>query len=274
MTLGVDIGGTTINLGLVDGANVLKKVQVPSFPPKASKDDTLLYLGDQIEQFLVPGISSIGIGVPSLTDPVKGIVYNAANIPSWDVVPLKETLEDRFGIPVFVNNDANCYALGAAVTVGGDFPTVVTVTLGTGTGVGVVVDGKLFNGTHCGVGEIGAIPYEGADYESFCSKKFFTARMLNPRTLSAAAAAGDETAIGHFREFGRHLGIFLSVVMYAYDADCIALGGGIAHTFQHFSEALWEALRGAYPYPAALENLKIIALPNEDTALVGAASLA
>ena len=274
MTLGIDIGGTTINLGLVDGPHVLRKVQVPSFPPKATKNETLLYLGDQIEHFLVPGISRIGIGVPSLTDPVKGIVYNAANIPSWDVVPLKETLEKRFGIPVFVNNDANCYALGAAVKEGDGFPTVVTVTLGTGTGVGVVVDGKLFNGTHCGVGEIGAIPYEGADYESFCSKKFFTARGLDTRVLATAAASGDETARAHFREFGHHLGIFLSVVMYAYDADCIVLGGGIAHTFDHFCKAMWEALRGAYPYQTALENLKIIAMPDEDTALVGAASLA
>ena len=162
MTLGIDIGGTTINLGLIDGARVLKKVQIPSFPKTATLDDTLIYLGDQIENFLVPGIQKIGIGVPSLTDPVKGIVYNAANIPSWDVVPLKETLEARFDIPVYVNNDANCYAMGAAVKVGKGPSTVVTVTLGTGTGVGIVLDGKLYSGTHCGAGEIGAIPYEGA----------------------------------------------------------------------------------------------------------------
>ena len=274
MTLGIDIGGTTINLGLVDGPRILKKQQVPSFSQGATLNETLSYLAEQIEHFLVPGVAKIGIGVPSLTDPVKGIVYNAANIPSWDVVPLKEYLETRFDIPVFVNNDANCYALGAAVKVGKVLPTVVTVTLGTGTGVGVVIDGKLFNGTDCGVGEIGAIPYEGADYESFCSKKFFTARSLDPRALSAAAAAGDEAALAHFREFGRHLGIFLSVVMYAYDADCIVLGGVIAHTFQHFSEAMWEALRCSYPYQAALDNLKITAMPDEDTALVGAASLA
>jgi glucokinase len=273
MTLGIDIGGTTINLGLVDGPRVLKKVQVPSFPKTATLDDTLIYLGDRIEDFLVPGIQKIGIGVPSLTDPVKGIVYNAANIPSWDVVPLKETLEARFDIPVYVNNDANCYALGAAVKVGGNPSTVVTVTLGTGTGVGIVIDGKLFSGTHCGAGEIGAIPYEGLDYESFCSKKYFTSRNLDPRALSAAAAAGDEAARAHFRDFGRHMGIFLSVVMYAYDADVIVLGGGIAHTFPHFQEAMWEALRCSYPYQTALDDLKIISMPDEDTAMVGAASL-
>ncbi len=274
MTLGIDIGGTTINLGLVDGAQVIKKVQIPSFPKTATLEDTLIYLGDQIEQFLVPGVNKIGIGVPSLTDPVKGIVYNAANIPSWDVVPLKDTMEQRFDIPVFVNNDANCYALGAAVKVGKQLPTVVTVTLGTGTGVGIVIDGKLFCGTHCGAGEIGSASYQGTDYESFCSKKYFTTRGLDPRALSQAAAAGDETAKAHFRDFGCRMGEFLALVMYAYDADCIVLGGGIAHTFQHFSEAMWEALRVNYPYQTALDDLKIIAMPDEDTALVGAASLA
>lgn len=274
MTLGIDIGGTTINLGLVDGAQVLKKLQIPSFPKTATLEDTLIYLGDQIEQFLVPGVNKIGIGVPSLTDPVRGIVYNAANIPSWDVVPLKETLEARFDIPVFVNNDANCYALGAAVKVGKNLLTVVTVTLGTGTGVGIVIDGKLFSGTHCGSGEIASIPYDVADYESFCSKKFFSARGLDTRVLSKAASAGDESAKAHFYDFGRHLGDFLSVVMYAYDADCIVLGGGIAHTFSHFSDAMWEQLRCSYPYQAALKDLKVIAMPDEDTALVGAASLA
>ena len=274
MTLGIDIGGTTINLGLIDGGRLLKKVQVPSFPKTATQEDTLIYLGDQIENFLVPGIQKIGIGVPSLTDPVKGIVYNAANIPSWDVVPLKDTMEARFDIPVYVNNDANCYALGAAVKVGENRGTVVTVTLGTGTGVGIVIDGKLFSGTHCGAGEIGAIPYEGTDYESFCSKKYFTTRGLDPRALSKAASEADETALAHFRDFGRHMGTFLSVVMYAYDADVIVLGGGIAHTFPHFQEAMWEALRCSYPYQNALDNLKIIAMPDEDTALVGAASLA
>lgn len=274
MTLGIDIGGTTINLGLIDGAQVIKKLQVPSFPKTATLDDTLIYLGDQIEQFIVPSVTQIGIGVPSLTDPVRGIVYNAANIPSWDVVPLKETLEARFDIPVFVNNDANCYAMGAAVKVGRKLSTVVTVTLGTGTGVGIVIDGKLFSGTHCGSGEIASIPYGQADYESFCSKKYFTARGLDTRALSKAAAEGDETAKAHFRDFGRHMGEFLSVVMFAYDADCIVLGGGIAHTFQHFSETMWEQLRYRYPYQAALEDLRIIAMPDEDTALVGAASLA
>lgn len=273
MTLGIDIGGTTISLGLVEGSCVVKKVCVPSFPSGASKQETLDYLGDRIQEFLVPGVTKIGVGVPSLTDPVKGIVYQAANIPSWDEVPLKDALEARFHIPVSVNNDANCYALGAAARAGRSSGTVVGVTLGTGTGVGIVIDGKLFSGTHCGSGEIGAIPYGEKDYEAYCSKQFFTRRGLIPKEMALKAEAGDAGAIKLFREFGTHLGEFLAVVMYAYDADLIVFGGGIAHSFPLFRDALWSALRNRFPYVKTLEDLTISAMPEEELALVGAASL-
>lgn len=273
MILGVDIGGTTINFGLVDKKEVVKKVTVPSFEKNATQSQTLAYLGDRIAEILEPGVEKIGIGVPSVTDPVKGIVYDAANIPSWDVVPLKEVLEKRFGIPVFVNNDANCYAVGAAALVKQPAHVVVTVTLGTGTGVGIVIDGVLFAGTHCGAGEIGALPYLDSEYESYCSKKFFTSHGFNGKKLSMAAAAGDAQALALFREFGTHLGAFMAVVMYAYDPDCIVLGGGIAHSFPYFEESLWASLRQRFPYGKTLEDLRIEAMPNEDVALVGSASL-
>ena len=131
MLLGIDIGGTTINLGLVDGTQIVKSITVRSFPKDATKEQTIDYLADSIKQIITPEVTRIGIGVPTIVDVEKGIVYNATNIPSWDVVPLKEVLERRFGIPVSVNNDANCYALGAARKVEGAPATVVTVTLGT-----------------------------------------------------------------------------------------------------------------------------------------------
>ncbi len=263
MTLGVDIGGTTINLGLVEGAVVVKKVQVPSFAPGAALEETLDYLGDRIADVITPPVKKIGIGVPSVTDPVRGIVYDAVNIPSWKEVHLKETLEKRFGIPVNVNNDANCYALGAAASLGETLPAVVAVTLGTGTGAGIVIDGKIFNGTHCGAGELASVPYESLDYESFCSKKFFTANGVEPKEASQEL----------MDVFGFHLGRFLSVILYAYDADCIILGGGIAHAFDRFRDALWKSLRESFLYSKTLDDLRIVAMPDEDVPLVGAASL-
>lgn len=272
MTLGIDIGGTTIHFGLVEGAEVVKKVSTASFAKNATLQETLDYLGDHIASVLVPGVEKIGIGVPSVTDPVKGIVYNAANIPSWKEVHLKEILEKRFGIPVFVNNDANCYALGAASRVKG--ATVLGVTLGTGTGVGIVIDGHLFSGPHCGAGELGAVSYNGLDYESFCSKKYFTGKgVTDIRAVSKEAQNGQEEAVELFREFGRHLGEFLAVLMYAYDADNIVFGGGIANTFPLFRDSLWETLKSRFPYENILNDLAIHVMPEEELALVGAASL-
>lgn len=273
MTLGIDIGGTTISLGLVEGAQVVKKICVPSFAPNATQEETLDYLSDQIDKLFSPAVDKIGIGVPSVTDPEKGIVYDAANIPSWDVVPLKEKMETRFGVPVAVNNDANCFALGAAAMLEGIPHTVVGVTLGTGTGVGIVIKGNLFSGSHCGAGEICSIAYNGADYETFCSKKFFTARGVNPREAALAADKGDPQARALFKEFGHHMGELLAVVMYAYDANYILLGGGIANAFPLFKDAMWETLREKFPYKRSLEELTVKVMSQQDLAVVGAALL-
>ncbi len=73
-------------------------------------EQILEYLAEQISVMMSPSVEKIGIGVPSVVDVERGVVYNAANIPSWKEVHLKQFLEKRFGIPVSVNNDANCYA--------------------------------------------------------------------------------------------------------------------------------------------------------------------
>ena len=273
MLLGIDIGGTTITLGLVDGKEIVKKVCIPSFEENATLDQTLDYLVNAIDGIITPEVSTIGIGVPTLVDPDKGIVYDAMNIPSWKEVHLKDLLEKRFGIPVSVNNDANCYALGAEALSGGGHHVLVCITLGTGTGVGIVADGKLLCGDNCGAGELCSIPYNGADYETFCSKKFFTANGREGREAGNAAEAGDPATLAFFDEFGRHLGELLSLVMYAYDPGCIVLGGGIAHTHPWFEASMLKTLREKYIYPHVLDKLRIEFMPDADTALLGASLL-
>ena len=273
MLLGIDIGGTTISLGHVDNGQIVKKVCVPSFSRGASQEETLDYLSGRIEDLLTPDTSHIGIGVPTLVDVERGIVYNALNISSWTEVHLKEYLEARFGLPVAVNNDANCYALGAASQMGMDKGTLVCVTLGTGTGIGIVTDGKLFCGDHCGAGEICSLPYEGSIYEAFCSKQFFENQGLDARSTAEAAQAGDPAALAQVNTFGRHLGKLLALVMYAYDPSAVVFGGGIAHSFPLFRDAVTATLRDNYIYGYVLDSLKILAMPDADTALLGASLL-
>ena len=273
MLLGIDIGGTTINMGLVQGSSIVVKKTVPSFKKEWNKQQTLDYLCEEISGIFSPEVEHIGIGVPTLVDPAQGIAYQAVNIPSWDEVNIKQAVQQRFGVPVSVNNDSNCFALGASAILGSKDRILVGITLGTGLGMGVIVDGKLLDGTHCGVGEIGSLPYNGHDYEEFCSKKFFTAHHLQGKAAYDAAEAGDPATLELFHEFGRHLGELLSVVMFAYDPDCIVLGGGVANSYKLFEDAMKKTLALRYPYIKALESLKIEVLPQGDIPVLGASQL-
>ena len=182
-TLGIDIGGTNLSLGLVENGKIIQEIHTPSFHPEMTLDETLDYLAAQIEKVFRAGTEKIGIGVPSVVDVKKGIVYDTQNIPSWTVVPLKERLEKRFGVPVAVNNDANCFAMGVYGTYPADAKpeSLVVVTLGTGVGMGIVLDGQLFCGANCGAGELGCLPYKDGILEDYCGKKFFTSAGWDPR---------------------------------------------------------------------------------------------
>lgn len=273
MLLGIDIGGSTIHLGLVKGTEIVKKTSHPSFNKGASLEETISYLKTLISDILTPEVTSIGIGVPSLVDTKKGIVYDACNIPSWKEVHLKEEIEAAFGVPVEVNNDANCYTLGAFARLGGEYSSITCVTLGTGTGMGIVLDGHLYEGAHCGAGEIGSLAYRGVDFESFCSKKFFTDHGVSPREVSDGVEMGNPAAKALMDEFGTHLGELMAVVMYTYDPDCIVLGGGIANCFPYFEPAMRKTLGERYIYPRFLESIKIVPMPEDDTPLLGASLL-
>ena len=273
MLLGIDIGGTTISFGLVHGAEIRQRSRIPSFPADATLEQTLDYLSDGISSLLTPDTERIGVGVPTLVDVSRGIVYDALNIPSWKEVHLKKHLEERFSLPVSVNNDANCFALGAAARMGKPGETVVGVTLGTGTGVGIVSDGKLFCGDHCGAGELCSLPYEGGILEEFCSKQFFEDRGWNSREADRAACNGNPEAKSLFVEFGHHLGYLLSVVMYTYDPSVIVIGGGVANGQRHFYPSMMRSLQDHYIYSHVLDQLDIHVMPEADLALLGASLL-
>ena len=273
MLLGIDIGGTTINLGLVEGNKIVKSTTVRSFPRNFTKEQTIDYLADSIKKIITPDVTRIGVGVPTIVDVERGIVYNATNIPSWDEVPIKDMLEERFRIPVSVNNDSNCFALGAAARLESKARVLVGITLGTGLGVGVLYDGKLLTGTRCGVGELGSIPYRGEIVEAYCSKQFFVNRGWQGKQVSDAADKGDLEALDLMNEFGTHLGELLAIVMFAYDADVIVLGGGVANGYPHFNKSMMETLAISYPYKEGLDALVIKVLPDGDIPVLGASLL-
>lgn len=271
MKIGVDLGGTNIRAALVDGQEIIKKVK-RECPAKGTCEEVLETVASLIGEVICEGVESIGIGVPSVVDTRRGIVYNVANIPSWVEVPLKDILEQRFGIPVKINNDSNCFTLGESrFGKGQGYGSLVGVTLGTGVGSGIIIDGKLYEGRNAGAGEVGCLNYLDKDYESYCSTPFFVAHSTSGADLSAKAEAGDAEATALWNEFGGHLGELVKAILFAYDPEAIVFGGGIAAGHPHFEAALRERIQ-TFPYETG-KDVKIFFSEDGDMALYGASAL-
>ena len=271
MKIGVDLGGTNVRAALVEGINVIRKEKA-SCPAKGTQEEVIEAIATLIESLISNEVESIGMGVPSVVDTRQGIVYNVANIPSWQEVHLKEIFEKRFGIPVHINNDANCFALGESrFGQGCGYKDVVGVTLGTGVGSGIIIGGHLYEGRNAGAGEIGCLSYLDKDYESYCSTPFFVAHNTSGAELAAKAQAGDAEAQALWDEFGHHIGELVKAVLFAYDPEAIIFGGGIAAGHPYFEKAMHETVQ-TIPYETA-KDVKILFSEDGDMGLYGAAVL-
>lgn len=273
MKIGVDLGGTNMRAGLVDGNRFVDKAIVPC-PSGESEGTVLDSLEETISRIMVPGVTGIGIGVPSVVDASRGIVYNVMNIPSWKEVHLKEILERHFSLPVMVNNDANCFVLGEKhFGAGRPYGDVVGITLGTGVGCGLIIDGRLYNGANTGAGEICSLPYLDHDYEHYCSSGYFVSyHNTTGRDAAERALAGDPEALAVWNGFGKNIGKLMKAVMFAYDPEAVVIGGGIASSFALYRDAMWDEIF-SFPYKETVRNIRIMPSEIEDVAMLGASAL-
>ncbi|NDV82044.1 ROK family protein [Bacteroides sp. 51] len=273
MRIGIDLGGTNIRIGQVQNGDIIRKVSAPS-PSRQGLEESIVYLKQTIDTCITPECKSIGIGVPSVLDSEKGVVYNVTNIPAWIEVPLKEILESHYSLPVYINNDSNCFTLGEKrFGEGKPFRNMVGITLGTGVGAGVIINHQLYNGSNTGAGEIGCIPYLERTYEDYCGSNFFTTHhQITGAKAAELAAAQDPAALQVWKEYGTHLGNLIQATLFAYDPDAIIFGGGIASAYPFFAHAMQEAMQ-SFPYPQSLKNLQIRLSVNPDIAILGAAAL-
>ena len=271
--IGVDLGGTNMRAGLVKGNTIALHAQ--RLVPKTT-DATLVVkeLIALITEMLTPEVTAIGIGVPSLVGRQSGIVYDVQNIPSWKEVPLKGILTGMFNLPVFINNDANCFAVGERVFGSGvEFDDFVGLITGTGMGGGIIKNGHLMQDQNCGAGEFGMIPYLDHDYEYYCSGQFFTNQYgVAGDVLAAQAEAGDPTAIEAFNEYGRHLGNGIKTILLAIDPEAIIIGGSVSQSFHLYKNSLWDEIN-RFPYRITLKNIRILPSQMAEIALFGAAAL-
>ena len=229
--VGIDVGGTKVAFAAGDATG---RLHATERRPTALSGDGPTDVRGWVEALrallaragIAPGaIDAIGVSVPSPFDPARGVVLNPPNLPGWHEVPVRALLEDAFGVPVFLENDANAAALaewhfGAAR----GFEHVVYLTMSTGVGGGLILGGRLYRGVLASAGEIGHMPIEWDGAPCACGRRgCFEAyvggaawakrlRAVTPATSRVAALAGGAGAVTP-----RHL------VAAAHEGDAFAL---------------------------------------------------
>ena len=305
--LGVDVGGTKVAAGVISNAELTERVEHPT---ELSSSEALL---DGIEAAVREVVAragepaAIGVGVPSQIDYASGQVRTSVNIP-LEGVPLRDDLARRFGVPVFVDNDANCAALAEAQLVD-DAPahTLVMLTLGTGVGGGVVVAGQIFRGA-TGLGaELGHMPVEANGplcpgncpgrgcLEALCSgtalereaaelaqdrpdsplgRVLAEKGRVTGRDAVAAAQEGDRHARRLFDRLGTYLGVGMTAVVNAFEPQHLVIGGGLSRAADLFFDTACDEA-SARALPALWERVSVSrARGGADAGVIGAGVLA
>jgi len=271
--IGVDLGGTNIGVGKVEKNQIMNHFSF-EVSSQGNEKKILSEIIQAIESVFDQKIEGIGIGVPGLVDIEKGIVYDIQNIPSWKKVHLKEILENHFHKPVYVNNDANCFAVGEKYFGNGkDYKNMVGLIIGTGMGAGIIINNHLYSGVNCGAGEFGSIPYKEYIYEYYCSGQFFINEYgIEGQYLFDKATAGDIKSLEIFEQFGTHLSNAILTILFAVDPEAIILGGSVCQSYPFFQEAMWKRIR-SFPYEHTIDNLIIETTEEPQIAILGAAAL-
>ena len=271
--LGMDIGGTSIKAGVLINGKLLDIQTIPT-PSLESQEIILETIASFIGEYLHHDFFAIGIGIPGLIDTDNGIVLNLENIPSFRKVHLRDFLQSRFGKPVFINNDANCFALGEyKFGAAQEYSHVVGITLGTGLGAGIILNGHLYCGFNCAAGEWCSAPYLDQDFEYYCSSKFFIAKYgVKPKAIYKKALEGDEKALEAFGEYGYHLGELIKNILYVLAPQAVVLGGSIRKAYPFFKDSMIDNI-STFKYPSISSNLKILISDLDETAIHGAVAL-
>jgi len=283
--LGVDVGGTKVAAAAVEGGQPRHAVEHPTV---LHSSEALL---DGIESAVREVTAAagepeaIGIGVPSQVEFATGTVLASVNIPLAGV-PLREELGRRFGVPVYVDNDASCAALAEADAIGAT--ELVMLTLGTGVGGGIVTGGRIFRGAHGLGGELGhvVVEAEGPEcpgggcpnhgcLEALCSGTALERSAgRKGREVVEAARAGDAEAQAHLDRLGRYLGIGISNMVNVFQPEVVVIGGGLSAAAELFLEtAVAEA--GSRALPTLWERASVqVAQAGNAAWVIGAGLLA
>jgi len=291
--LGIDWGGTYIKAGLVEAQGRILKKTIHSSQELKKKNVFVKNIRGLLESFKKYRIKAIGIGAPGIIDTEKGFIYYLPNIPGWKNYPLKKILQRQLKLPVFIDNDANVFALAEArLGTAKGKSRVIFLTLGTGLGGAVVINGKLLKGKTSAL-ELGHVPISlearlcgcGAKgcIETFVGSKYLLNRYnrlakrkkktKEVKEIFKKGLEGQRHALVAWQEFSHNLGRFLVGMVNIFNPQVIVFGGGVSGAFRLFKPLVWQVIKKEAMWPH-LKGLKLVKAKLKNAGIIGAALLA
>jgi glucokinase len=309
--VGVDVGAASVKAGVVDDAGIPRSaVAVPTEPERGATHGLARICeavrgAASVAGMGVDQVAAIGVAAPGLLDIPAGVILEAANLPGWRDVRVRECVAAAFGRPTAFQNDANAAALGEYWTgAGRGAASLLLLTLGTGIGGGIVLDDRVLEGAHSHGGEVGHVVIETTNprpcgcgrrgcleaYASatavaasawqalaagrYSSLHRIPADTLSARDVFAAAATGDALAAEVVEQTAYYLAVGTTNLMHVLDPEVVVYGGGMTAAGEGFLERVREHVRRlAFPVPAARTRLCYAAL-GTDAGFIGAAGCA
>lgn len=261
---GIDIGGTkcAVSIGRVENETV-EILYKEKFPTPSNPNEALNKISDTLWEMLKTHqevqLEAIGISCGGPLDSKKGLILSPPNLPSWDKIDVITPFEERFKVPVAVQNDANACALAEWMWgAGKGCDNMIFLTFGTGLGAGLILDGKLYSGTNDMAGEAGHIRLEAdgpvgygkpGSFEGFCSgggiARYTQGKIskwlaegkttsilaegdqledVTTARVGSAAAEGDELAREIWEEAGKMLGKGVAILVDILNPQRIVIG--------------------------------------------------
>jgi len=242
--IGLDLGGTKIAAAAAnERGRILSELIVPTEAPKGKKQ-VIANLERAIETLArsVKGkLIKIGVGVPGPIDYNQGLVIEPPNLPGWKRVNLKAILTKRFKVPVFIDNDANCAALGEALFgAGKSARNFIYMTVSTGIGGGIIIDRKVYRGANGSAGEFGHMIIDPRGYKCGCGNRGDLEAMASGTSIKTRsgedamaihirAQQGDRKAIKVINDTAKYLGIGIANLVNIFNPEMVVIGGGLSN---------------------------------------------
>ncbi len=271
-TIAVDFGGTSIKIAVTQGERILKKATPLPTAVYKSPEEIMAAMSHTMKELLreYPHAVAVGLGMPGWVDFYRGVLYQLTNVAVWNhEVPVREVISQELGLPVVLDNDANCMAyaewkLGA----GRGLSNIACLTLGTGIGGGIIIHDRMLRGRTVSCAELGqtSIAYNGrvgpfgnrGAIEEYIGNNEFAADAVlayaqagitktkaecAPHLLEQAARAGDTIARHLYKEFAEKLSVLIMNLMYTFVPEAIIIGGGVAQAGDLLLTPLTESLK-------------------------------